>query len=48
MSSGAKFAFICGDDEFLVSDKGKAWFKKKRKIFQMSYLRRSSMLVEII
>ena len=31
MSSGAKFAFICGDDEFLVSDKGKAWFEKETK-----------------
>ena len=31
MSSGAKFAFICGDDEFLVSDKGKTWFEKETK-----------------
>ena len=31
MSSGAKFTFICGDDEFLVSDKGKAWFEKETK-----------------
>ena len=31
MSSGAKFAFICGDDEFLVSDKGKAWFEKRNE-----------------
>ena len=29
MATRAKFAFICGDDEFLVSDKGKAWFKKE-------------------
>ena len=31
MSNGAKFAFICGDDEFLVSDKGKTWFEKETK-----------------
>ena len=31
MSSSAKFAFICGDDEFLVSDKGKAWFDNATK-----------------
>ena len=29
MATRAKFTFICGDDEFLVSDKGKAWFKKE-------------------
>jgi DNA polymerase-3 subunit delta len=28
MSNSAKFTFVCGDDEFLVSDKGKAWFEK--------------------
>ena len=31
MSKSAKFAFICGDDEFLVSDKGKAWFEEATK-----------------
>ena len=31
MSKGAKFAFICGDDEFLVSDKGRACFEKATK-----------------
>lgn len=31
MSISAKFAFICGDDEFLVSDRGKAWFEEETK-----------------
>lgn len=29
MATSAKFAFICGDDEFLVSDRGTAWFNKE-------------------
>ena len=31
MSRCAKFAFICGDDEFLVSDKGRACFEKETR-----------------
>ena len=31
MSNSAKFAFICGDDEFLVSDRGQAWFEEETK-----------------
>lgn len=28
MAQSAKFTFICGDDEFLVSEKGMAWYQK--------------------
>lgn len=31
MSKSGKFAFICGDDEFLVSDRGSAWFEEATK-----------------
>ena len=31
MNEPAKFTFICGEDEFLVAEKGQAWFTSASK-----------------